>query len=75
MRLNVLFIIVLAVGLTVSPAFSTDEGATGKGKPSAYFPLTHYQFGQKVEGTSVAYEFILENHGDAPLVVKNVRTG
>lgn len=41
--------------------------------PQLVFPKPTYTFGEVFEGTEVKYDFIIENHGDAPLVIKSIR--
>ena len=44
-------------------------------QPSAFFPATSYEFSPVLDGTNVVHEFVIQNKGNAPLKVENVRTG
>jgi hypothetical protein len=50
----------------------TDPSAAQRA-PEAFFPIKTYDFGDIYEGAEVKYDFIIENRGDAPLVIKNIR--
>ena len=41
--------------------------------PKAAFPELRYNFGEGFEGAEIKYDFIVENQGGAPLVIKNIR--
>ena len=56
----------LFVGVT--GASSEDAAA-----PKAVFPDLIHDFGEVFEGVEVKYDFVVENRGDAPLVIKNIR--
>ena len=79
----------LLIGLVVAvintgPAFAKSEQAASamtvakvdkentKG-PKAVFPEMTYKFEPVTEGVKIKHDFIVENHGNAPLVIKNIR--
>lgn len=41
--------------------------------PKAVFPKLNHSFGEVFEGTKIKHDFIVENQGNAPLVIKNIR--
>jgi hypothetical protein len=41
--------------------------------PKAVFLKVNYDFGEVFEGVDIKYDFSVENRGDAPLVIKNIR--
>jgi hypothetical protein len=49
------------------------ESATPRDMPKAIFPSTRHEFGSVMEGVEIKHDFIIENHGQAPLVISKVR--
>ena len=43
--------------------------------PQALLPETHFEFSPVFEGQEVYHEFMVQNKGDAPLNITDVRTG
>mgnify|MGYP006284944315 CR=1 FL=1 len=43
--------------------------------PKAVAPTEGYDFGTVLEGNDVLHDFVIQNKGDAPLDIKDVRTG
>lgn len=41
--------------------------------PQAVFPKRTHNFGEVFEGKEIKYDFVVENKGDAPLVIKTIR--
>jgi hypothetical protein len=41
--------------------------------PNAVFPQLKFEFGSVYEGTEIKHDFVVENTGEAPLVIKNIR--
>lgn len=41
--------------------------------PKAAFPKPNHHFGEVFEGEDITHDFVVENKGDAPLVIKNIR--
>ncbi len=41
--------------------------------PKAVFIKQNHDFGEVFEGTEIKHDFVVENKGDAPLVIKNIR--
>lgn len=56
----------------VKAASEAESSATQKA-PKAFFPSTRYEFGSIMEGNEIKHDFIIENHGEAPLVISKVR--
>lgn len=52
---------------------SAKDLSAAKISPKAVFPIKSHSFGEVPEGTEVKYDFVVENQGDAPLVIKNIR--
>jgi hypothetical protein len=75
MRFRSCFILAIGCWFTLLATVSTGEDTRVKPSPSAYFPQTDYQFSPIPEGTEITHDFIIQNRGDAPLVVKKVKTG
>ena len=48
---------------------------TIKQVPKAVLPERTYEFEPVVEGTLVSHRFILQNKGDATLVIEKIKTG
>ncbi len=44
------------------------------GGPKAVLPETSFDFGSVHEGEDVRHPFVLQNKGDAPLVITDVKT-
>lgn len=44
-----------------------------KNVPAAFFPELRFEFEPVDEGVVIKHDFIVENRGDAPLVIKDVR--
>ncbi len=65
----------VAVSVMVGPAAAgkPSAGTLDANGPKAVFPKLKYEFGSVMEGDKIKYDFIVENHGDAPLVIKNIR--
>jgi hypothetical protein len=47
----------------------------GEDQPAIFFPQARYEFDTVMEGEEIKHDFIIENHGRAPLIIKNVRPG
>ena len=43
--------------------------------PSVFVSESRYTFPTVIDGTEVTHDFILQNQGDAPLVIEKVKTG
>ncbi|MEJ2153900.1 MAG: hypothetical protein P8X96_01040 [Desulfobacteraceae bacterium] len=63
--------LVIATGSVFGGATVPDSGDAVA--PKAVFPKLKYDFGEVFEGVDVKYDFLIENQGDAPLVIKNIR--
>ena len=59
---------------------SLNSGAFGASKQtppssSVFVPENRYTFPTVIDGTEVTHDFIIQNKGDAPLVIEKVKTG
>ena len=43
--------------------------------PSIFVPESRYTFPTVLDGTEVTHDFVIQNKGDAELVIEKVRTG
>ncbi len=68
--------IVLKTGLIgMVLCFLAASAAAEQTAPKAVAPTESYQFGTVLEGNDVIHDFVIQNTGDAPLDIENVRTG
>lgn len=67
-----IFLILIAGSLFLASPIIAGEDSSSKTAPKAFFPVKNYSFGELFEGPDVKYDFIVENQGDAPLVIKNI---
>jgi hypothetical protein len=70
----VVFAPVLYAGENISPAKKTYDEATETAAPKAVVTEKAFEFKQALEGDVVSHGYIIENRGNAPLDVINVRT-
>jgi len=54
-------------------AFGASKQATPS--PSVFVPESRYKFSTVIDGTEVTHDFVIQNKGDAPLVIEKVKTG
>ena len=52
-----------------------DQTAVSEKTPKAFLPVTTWEFEPVVDGQEVVHEFAIQNKGDAPLNVEQVKTG
>lgn len=71
-RLLAPFIIGLACMIFAGGAWAAEARATPQ--PSAFVPKPQYEFAPVVDGQEVAHDFIIQNKGDAPLIIVRVKT-
>ena len=43
--------------------------------PSVFIPDSRYTFSSVLDGTEITHDFVIQNKGDAPIEIKNVRPG
>ena len=43
--------------------------------PKIFFSVRKYDFGEVFEGAEIKYDFVVENRGNSPLVITNIRPG
>ncbi len=66
--------ILSVVGMLLAPGFgSADDAPTGT--PSAFLAESVYEFQPVVEGSEVVHGFTIENRGDAPLEIIDIKSG
>ena len=75
MKLKFFSIIFVAICI-----MSFDGGVFGASKqtspsPSIFVPESRYTFPTVIDGSEVTHDFIVQNKGDAPLVIEKVKTG
>lgn len=63
----------LLLSAAPSKAASTTQSAVSQKAPKVIFPSTRYEFQSVMEGVEIKHDFIIENHGEAPLVISKVR--
>ena len=66
-----LFALAALLSVAVQPG-SGVAAETGK-SPRAVYPESIYRFDPVMEGAEIKHDFIVENHGDAPLVIQKVQ--
>lgn len=79
MRVRVCLISLIMVAmLGLSGAWAAENTKTGDQKvtttPKIVAPEGNYQFPSVVDGTKVEHEYVIENHGNAPLKITKVKT-
>lgn len=67
--LSVWMVLTAGTALGGEPSPSKEDAVS----PKVVFPTLNYDFGEVFEGVEVKYDFVVENRGDAPLVIKNIR--
>lgn len=74
-----LMIVLIANGAVAGQAVQmtgpNDAPKTNSQQPQAVIPQMEYEFAQVFEGVQVKHDFMIENHGNAPLVIQSVRPG
>ena len=63
-----LFLIILRAGGL--PAVESQPA----GSPTIFVPEPRYEFAPVVDGREVAHDFVIQNKGDAPLIIERVKT-
>jgi hypothetical protein len=69
----------LAIALAEPPAQEGDQPSSAVVKasmesaPRAVFPLTKFESDPVFEGTEIKHDFVVENRGEAPLVINKIR--
>lgn len=62
-----------AAGQPAAAQTQSGKVAAAGEAPKAVFLQTRYQFEAVMEGQEIKHDFIIENHGNAPLIIKKVR--
>ncbi|MBW2407247.1 MAG: DUF1573 domain-containing protein [Deltaproteobacteria bacterium] len=73
LKLFSVFFITLCIFCFGSGVFGASKQTTPS--PSAFVPENRYTFPTVIDGTEVTHDFIIQNKGDAPLVIEKVKTG
>lgn len=79
--IKILFVLVTQLAVVAAGVWEGSAGqspASGQSAlkgPKAVFSETKYEFKPLFEGEDVTHDFVVENRGDAPLVIKNVKPG
>lgn len=73
---QVVLFLALSVGGATGPTVAADDDSgASQPQPAAVFPQTQFTFQPVFKGEDIKHDFVVENTGDAPLVIKNVRPG
>jgi hypothetical protein len=73
LKLLSIFFAVVCILFLNSGAFGASQQTPPS--PSAFVPESRYTFPTVIDGTEVTHDFIIQNKGDAPLVIEKVKTG
>jgi hypothetical protein len=65
---------VVCPNLTLAQSTPAGTG-TADGGPSVFLPVKVYEFNPVIDGANVVYDFVVQNKGNEPLLISNVRTG
>lgn len=71
LSIYILVWIFLASG-SLSAGVTTDSKKSAVAPKAVFLKLNHH-FGEVFEGAEVKHDFMVENQGSAPLVIKNIR--
>lgn len=69
----------LSMALAEPPSFPGKQPsdavveASVNSAPQAVFPQTKYKFAPVFEGTEIKHDFVVENRGEAPLIINKIR--
>ena len=72
-KLFFIFFSVVCMISFCSGAFGASEQTLTS--PAVFVPESRYTFPTVLDGTEVTHDFIIQNKGDAPLVIEKVKTG
>lgn len=68
-------VIVTAVFMVLLSVAGPSTVLAGPPAPRAVIPSPSFQFNPVLDGDEVSHDFAIENRGDAPLIIQNVKTG
>jgi hypothetical protein len=71
--LLIAFVAAFVMGLGGAVQFAHADDNDHAKEPKIVFPETRYEFGTITEGHEVRHDFIVENQGQAPLIIQRVR--
>ena len=60
-------------GAPIKQTVPSNSDTSGVDHPRAVVPQLEYVFTSVFEGVQIKHDFVIENRGTAPLVIKNVR--
>ncbi|RJQ69993.1 MAG: DUF1573 domain-containing protein [Desulfobacteraceae bacterium] len=66
-------LIVLLIGSGAAARFARADAAAQGNEPRAVFPETRHEFGSVMEGQEVRHDFVVENRGQADLIIQRVQ--
>ena len=66
------FAVLLLIFPTAMVCLAADKPPAG---PQAFLPESVYEFTPVLEGTTVEHDFVIQNHGDAPLEILDLKAG
>ena len=75
MRYRVRYFIFFVLFMPFFMAFSFASEKAIQESPSAFFPRDRYKFNAVIDGAEVTHAFTIQNKGDAPLIINDVKTG
>jgi hypothetical protein len=75
MRKNALYLFFLAFCILFFETASLGTENKPPNLTSVFVPESRFQFAPVLDGTEIKHDFIVQNHGTAPLMIKKVRTG
>lgn len=71
-KLFVVFISAVCILSFTSSVFGASKQTLQS--PSIFVPESRYTFPIVIDGTEVTHDFIIQNKGDAPLIIEKVKT-
>lgn len=74
MRYRVRYSIVFILFMLFFAALSFASEKVIQESPSAFFPEDRYKFNAVIDGAEVIHDFIIQNKGNAPLIINDVKT-
>jgi glucose dehydrogenase len=79
MLAGLLLLVPFSIALAGSPAHLGQKPSASAVKaslasaPKAFFSRTQYEFDSVFEGTEITHDFVVENKGNAPLIINGIR--
>jgi len=63
-----------AVLLVLIPCVALAQNTDNPGTPAIHVPQPAFQFDTVVSGQDVSHDYLVQNHGTAPLLISRVKT-